>query len=258
MSLIETKFVIITGASKGLGSELAINISKKGVFLLLIARDLNALEFVAEKCRQKGAIVETLIADLSLHNFSVLFSKKLMEVGPTKIDVAYLFNNASIIEPIKRLVNTDFNEQQNLINVNLVAPIFLTSEFLRFIQKSNPKESFIINVSSGVSLKPIEGWSLYCTSKAGINMLTASVAEETSMWVNKVYSVSINPGALNTNMQYTIRNSENEESPISEKFRQLYNDGSLRDPNFAANKILEIVKNKTFPNGEFIDFNLLY
>ena len=251
-----TDYIIITGASRGLGCELAYYLAKKGTTLLLIARDKNSLEIVAKKCRSKGAIVFSFSANLATTKSLKSVKDEIVLRAPSNINKAYLFNNASKIEPIKKIVNTDLDSQKQLLTTNLISPFWLTSEFLRFCLKNQPKESYIINMSSGVSLKPIEGWSLYCTSKAGINMLTSCIAEETSMWKNKVYSMAINPGAIDTEMQKTIRSSDVNESAIALKFKNLHEQGSLKSPKAAAKEILDVFKERPFPNGKFIDLNI--
>ena len=88
-------------------------------------------------------------------------------------------------------------------------------------------------------------------------MLTSCIAEETSNWENKVHSVAINPGALDTEMQKKIRESDINESPIAERFIKMHDEGKLNHPNQVAIKILKILKVEPFPNGQFVDFNLI-
>ena len=249
-------FIIITGASRGLGKELAIQIAKPGSVILLIGRDINSLILVEEECRAKGAFVLGITADLAKNSFIKILRKSLSELMPANINKLYLFNNASIIEPIQRLINTTRASQKQIMSVNLDAPIWLSSEFLRLSKKYHPIQSYLVNISSGVSLKPIQGWSLYCTSKAGINMLTACVHEETKDWKNPVYTVAVNPGALDTSMQEKIRKSDVEESAIGDKFRDLHMNNLLKQPGQAAFEILNLLNERPFPNGQFIDMNL--
>ncbi len=250
-------FYIITGASKGLGSALAIEVSNKNTTLLLISRDENKLASIAQQCLKKGAIVFTIIDDITNDGFSEVFNKYLFQISSGHINRMFLINNASVIDPINKLFNINKQDQKNIIDVNLTATIWITSEFLRASYNFTPTETFVINISSGVSLKPISGWSLYCISKSGINMLTACVAEESADWNNKVYAVAINPGALDTDMQKKIRESNIQESPIADRFIKMHQDGKLHVPQTVAKKILNFLNEKEFVNGSFVDFNLL-
>jgi benzil reductase ((S)-benzoin forming) len=248
-------FYVITGASKGLGAAVSIEIASEKSILLLISRDKEKLYNIAQKCEEKGALVHLLIDDISSETFIDKIKLCFVKILNKKINKIVLINNASIIEPIKKLVNLSKVEQKSLLDINLTSTILLTSEFLRLSQLKSPTETFIINISSGVSVKPVSGWSLYCISKSGINMLSSCIAEETSDWPNKVYSLSINPGAMNTDMQKKIRESNKCESPIAERFIKMYQDGNLSQTENVAKQILQIMTQKTFVNGEFIDFN---
>ncbi len=249
--------IIITGASKGLGREIALKCARHNAKLLLIARDLDLLNSLKADCEIKGAEVEVLAMDLSTSDYQKNFSNVLMDFFPIDIKNFYLFNNASTIEPIAELINTDSKSQANLLNLNLNAPLWLSTECLRLVRNINPIESYIINISSGVSLKAIHGWGLYCISKAAVNMVSACIAEETQNFQNPVYSVAINPGALNTGMQESIRKSDETQSPIASKFKEMYDSGNLKNPAEVAKKLLGLLKQRPFPSGQMVDFNNL-
>jgi benzil reductase ((S)-benzoin forming) len=248
---------IVSGASKGLGSSLAIDFASTNTFLILISRNQKQLSSVAEECRKRGAVVYTIFKDISDESFRIELVDIFKDIDLPKINKFYLVNNASIIDPISSLVNLNWANQSSLININLTSAIWLSSELLRLSKKYLPEETYIINISSGVSLKPISGWGLYCISKAGINMLTSCIALETELFPNKVYSIAINPGALNTDMQKSIRNADIEESPITSKFKKMHDDGLLKNPEDVSKKIIEIIRKKEFENGSFLDFNLI-
>jgi benzil reductase ((S)-benzoin forming) len=248
---------IITGASKGLGSQLAVEFANKNSTLLLIARDEVKLSNIAQLCTEKGASVHVISDDISNELFPKKLKSCLSQIIEKRFNKIFLINNASVIDPINKLFNIDWIDQKRVIDINLTSSIWLTSEFLRASQTIMPVETYVINISSGVSLKPISGWSLYCISKAGINMLTACIAEETTDWPNKVYTFAINPGALDTDMQNKIRASEISESPIAERFIKMHQEGKLNNPKNVAKRICNLIFEKSFVNGAFIDFNLV-
>jgi len=249
--------VIISGATRGLGKQLAINQANQETYLVLIGKNIDLLEQVARECSQKGSEVSYIVADLSKSDYHHKITNKLDYIADKHLfDNIYLFNNASVIEPINTLSNTNIEEQQNIINVNLISSIWLSSEFIRYSQRICPNKSTIVNISSGVSLKPILGWSLYCISKAAINMLTACIAEESKTSTNKILSVAINPGALNTDMQETIRNSNEEKFPIVKNFKEMFLDNKLKNTNDVSLKIIDVIYNERFENGQFLDFNI--
>lgn len=248
---------IISGASKGLGKEIFIELTSRGGVAILIAKNKKLLNCLYETYSSHNLEIHLLSLDINSPEFEKEFTKKLdnIIVKNEKIKSIYLFNNASIVTPIKQIINTTRKEQEDTININLTSTIWITSEVLRATKKLNPIELYIINISSGISLDPIEGWSLYCISKAGINLLTSSIVKETKNWKTKVFAVSINPGAMDTDMQNTIRSSSVLESPSIERFVNMYDSGKLKSAKESACKIIELLDNKEFINGEFIDFN---
>ncbi|MFT6841254.1 MAG: benzil reductase ((S)-benzoin forming) [Psychroserpens sp.] len=254
---MKENFIIITGASKGLGRELAIKSAHPNVQMLLIARDIKALKNVQDICESKEAKVQILACDFSITGYQESISEVFNKISIGSIAKLQLYNNASMIEPISEFSKTNSNDHQDLMNVNLMAPIWLSSELIRCSNRILPDTVSIINISSGVSKKAIDGWSLYCMSKASINMLSACIAAESHRYTYNLESMCVNPGALDTDMQKAIRNSDAEEVPITDKFKKMYEDGMLKTTADVAAKLLQIVSNKQFENGSYIDFNQL-
>jgi benzil reductase ((S)-benzoin forming) len=253
--MINQSFYIITGASKGLGRDIALKVSNSNSILLLIARNEVSLFDVAQKCMNLGATVYTILEDISDDNFHLKFNSIIELIELKHVYSFYLFNNASVIDPITKLKNISLFDQKRVININLTSSILLSSEFLRLIENFNNVASYIVNISSGVSLKAINGWSLYCISKAGINMLTSCIAEESKE--KNLYTITINPGAMDTEMQKSIRTSDINEVPITAKFIKMHDEGFLNETSMIASKIINLLNNKNYPNGSFVDFNLI-
>jgi benzil reductase ((S)-benzoin forming) len=250
--------VIISGATRGLGKQLALNHANPETYLVLIGKNIKLLKQVSNECIELGSEVSFIQVNFSKNNYQNKITCVLDNIiEKYSFNNIYLFNNASIIEPINILLNTNIKEQQQLININLISSIWLSSEFLRYSQRIYPNKSTIINISSGVSMKPILGWSLYCISKAAINMLSACIAEESKNLPNKILSVAINPGALNTDMQKTIRNSDENKFPIVKNFKEMFLNEKLNNTNDVSLKIIDITHNEKFENGQFLDFNNL-
>jgi len=70
-----------------------------------------------------------------------------------------------------------------------------------------------------------------------------------------VFSLSINPGAIDTGMQEKIRNADNVRIPATKKFETMYNEGKLQKPKDVVDKLFRILGSKFYSNGDFIDFN---
>lgn len=247
---------IITGASKGLGKSLAINLSNYNTNCILIARNKLELQEVASECIKLGSETKVLCADFSSINEIEDLVEQLKINLPRDTAKITLYNNASTIQPISKINSIKPKDFDNLFRINLTAAFALAAAVSSIVIENNI-EGFIVNISSGVSKKAIEGWSAYCASKAGLNMLTNSLVAEAKAFGNSINAVSINPGALDTDMQLDIRLATSHDLPITEKFITMHNDGLLNDVDDVAKKIIELVNSKNFPSDEFIDFNLL-
>ena len=249
---------IITGASSGLGLsfvEVLNNTNREPDthnHLLLIARNKLKLLNVKNINESKFMKIDIHSLDLSIHSSYNKLSKIFNDIKWADYSKVILINNASTILPISHLNETDNKAVLNLINLNLISSISTSQLFMNHCKINNIKKSFVVNISSGVSINPIEGWGLYCISKAAVNMLTSVITEDSKNWLYPVKSVSLNPGPLNTSMQKMIRDSDEDQNPIKNKFVEMHYNGKLLDPKLVAGKILDLLLVKKFPNGEFL------
>jgi NAD(P)-dependent dehydrogenase (short-subunit alcohol dehydrogenase family) len=118
-----------------------------------------------------------------------------------RLDV--LINNAGVIEPIASVGDADPAAWARNIGVNLVGAFHCIRACLEPMRAAG--RGTIVNISSGAAHRPLEGWSAYCTGKAGLAMLTRSVALEHAAEGIRVFGFA--PGTIDTDMQVTIRAS---------------------------------------------------
>ena len=79
----------------------------------------------------------------------------------------------------------------------------------------------ILNISSGAAVNPYESWSLYCTSKAGVDMMTKVLSKEQKRLKKGVKIVSIYPGIVDTDMQEKARNTPKEKENKKNEFKNI-------------------------------------
>ena len=256
MDITNKSLSIVTGATGGLGKALSDSILNKGGKLLFVARDLNKINsFIDSNENSKLSSLFKFQADLSKEKDLQKTELLIQEIIESNNDIEeiYLFNNASTIDPISLIKDVNFNELKNSLVVNIATAYTLSSALIR-LKKNNPSLKLnIINISSGVSLNAVKGWSAYCISKAGLNMLSKCIAIENE--TEDIFSLSINPGAIDTAMQEKIRNADSIEIPATKKFETMYNEGKLQNPKDVADKLFRILASNDYSNGDFIDFN---
>ena len=110
--------------------------------------------------------------------------------------IGIIINNAGMLVPAARILNTEPSDWTRNIEVNLLGPFYV----LRHSVPLLPKGGVVINVSSGAAANPLVGWSAYCASKAGLSILTRVLAvEESDARGIRVYGFL--PGVVDTDMQ---------------------------------------------------------
>ena len=219
---------IITGTSSGIGHELC---------KLLLENPVNKVIGIGRTQNIEHTNYNHIALDLN--NISEIENIEF----PSWSNAAQisLIHNAGWIGPIQKIGNQELGAIASAYIINLVAPAVLSSQFIR-IYKSSKAEKVILSVSSGAADSAIVGWSTYCSSKAGLDMLSKCIDEE----YQDIINLSIAPGKVDTPMQNDIRFADEKAFPRLKEFQKYYKDGELTDAKEVAakyNKILQNPKN---------------
>lgn len=208
MQRLQGKYVLITGASEGLGREMAIAYTKQGVAgIAIVARGEGKLSEVRDRLKEIAPQTQVLsiLADLvRQEDIERVVATTLNEFNG-RLDI--LVNNASAIgpSPMPFLLDYPLEDFRNVINTNLIAPFLLIKKTLPAMIENGGS---IINVTSDAGVTGYPGWGAYGISKFGIEGMSqtwAAELEESNVRVNWV-----DPGNMNTAMH---RAAEPEEDP---------------------------------------------
>lgn len=183
---------LVTGASSGIGKEIAKYLDKLGYELILVARDKEVLEQVSLKFNHKPKII---VMDLEVES-----NVKSLYVLTKNEDIDILVNNAGFGN-FGTFTETDLNNDLEMINVNIRAVHVLTKLFLRDMKKKN--KGYILNVSSSASFQPGPLMSTYYSTKAYVLRLTEAIYYELKKEKSKVSVSCLCPGPVNTNFNKT-------------------------------------------------------
>ena len=191
MELTE-RVAIITGASRGLGFEIAKAYAARGLRLIIAARGEEALSSAETELAKETEVI-ALALDISQD------AERLVQTGLDRfgrIDV--LVNNASELgpSPMPALEAYPWEELERVYRVNVLAPLHLTQLVLPGMKERG--EGVIINVSSDAGVEAYPGWGGYGSSKAALEHISRTLAAELEDSGVRVYAVD--PGDMNTEM----------------------------------------------------------
>ena len=180
--------VLITGASSGIGRDMARELSKKGYDLVLVARDKVKLEEVAKELETKCK-VEIICMDLSIE-------ENCKELHRCVSDVDILLNNAGFGD-CGNFTKTDLNKELKMINTNIVAYHILTKLYLVDMKAKNSGQ--ILNVASIAGFMPGPLMATYYATKSYVVRLSESIREELNKEKSNVKKSILCPGPVKTN-----------------------------------------------------------
>lgn len=179
---------LITGASSGIGRDMARELAKRGYDLILVARRRNRLEEIKNEIT--GVSVETIECDVSTEENCIKLYNSVKDKG-----VDMLVNNAGF-GLAGEFLSTDLNKELNMIKTNVVAVHMLTKLFLKdFAEKDR---GIILNVASSAAYMAGPYLSTYYATKNYVRRLTEAVYRELKEKNSNVSVSVLCPGPVNT------------------------------------------------------------
>lgn len=221
-------YYFITGTSRGIGYAITQE---------LLKNNQNFVFGYSRNCTITHPNYKHIKKDLS--DIENLLQFEFPEI--TDADSICLINNSGTIGEIKPCGKLDNKNIVQTLNLNLIAPSILCNQFLKKYQAHSAKK-FIINISSGAAKFPIDAWSGYCASKAGLDLLSLTIQEEQNNRNGNVKVFAISPGVIDTAMQDEIRKANPDDFKKSDYFHELKINNELISADLVAKKIIHILQ----------------
>ena len=195
MGTLSGKTALITGASRGIGEATARLFAAEGANVVLTARGIDDIRRIAAEIGPQALAVPCDVADFAQVDTAV--QAALSTFGGLDI----LIGNAGVIEPVSHLADADPEGWGRAIDINLKGVFHGMRAAMPVMQSAGG--GTIITISSGAAHSPLEGWSHYCSSKAGAAMLTRCADMEGRDKGLRIMGLS--PGTVATQMQREIK-----------------------------------------------------
>jgi len=226
------RLALITGATRGIGRAVALAYAREGAHVILAGRTVGALEEVDDEIREIGGAATLLTLDLKRQD-------KIDALGPTiyrrwqKLDI--LVGNAGILGPLSPLGHVPAETWDEVLQVNLNANWRLIRTLDPLLRASDAGRA--IFVSSGVAARPRAYWGPYAVSKAALEALVRTYADEVANTPVRVNLV--NPGPTRTKLRAQAYPGEDP--------------ATLRTPEDIAEAFVRLAEPACTDNGRLLD-----
>lgn len=231
----------VTGVSRGLGVALAAELLTRGFEVVGLGRSADA--------SLTGPRFRFVAADLSrLDALDGIAARMFADVAARAPTAAVLINNAATAGPVGPIGTLAADELADAFAVNLAAPALLANAFVRAL--AGRARLRVVDISSGSAVHALAGTAAYCAAKAGLEMLGAAAATESS----GATFVTIRPGIIDTPMQAYVRAQPVERLPNVGMFHGFHASGSLRPPAETARWVVDRAVLADVANGAVLSY----
>ena len=235
-SALDGRVAVVTGASRGLGKAIAVSLGSAGAKIVLVARDIDAMNGVAEHLRAAGGEAEVFKADVTdEQQVRRIETEILARFGHVDI----LVNNAgmNIRKPLEEF---SLDEWQNVLTTNLTSAFLMCRSFIPHMKGSGYGR--IINLTSTMSHVSLPARTAYSASKFGLLGMTKALALELAS--EGITVVAVSPGPFATEMNTPLM----EDTEMNRKFVSKVPVGRWGNPD----EVGELVRYLCAPEAGFI------
>lgn len=203
---LENKIALITGASRGIGEEIAMSLAAYGAYCILVSRKIEGLETVVKKIEENGGKAEAIACNMGdLAQIQFLMDQVKEKHG--RLDI--LVNNAAANPYFGEMINAEEWAWDKTNDVNLKGPFFMSQLGARLMKETGGS---IVNVSSINGIRPAHMQGIYSITKAALIAMTKAFAKELAPYGIRVNSLL--PGLTETKFSSAITDNKEVEKAV--------------------------------------------
>lgn len=239
------KTIILTGASRGIGLAIAHHLLQRSHQVVAIARSEAPLRELEKQYPKQVAVLTGDLSDFQLGDKAVDLARQRF----SRLDGVIV--NHGVLDPVKRLADCTAEEWKAAYDINFFSAVAIAKAALSLLRES---KGTILFTSSGAASNAYPTWGAYGSSKAALNHLAMTIANEEK----DITSIAVRPGVVDTEMQKDIRekHSTSMDATDAAKFKELKQTGGLLRPeqpgHVIAKLVLEAPKSLS---GKFLTWN---
>lgn len=254
-------YCLITGASKGIGRQFAIEFSRAcaaNSVVVLLARSESGLVETRNLVTNANANVKVKIyptdlskSDPELFLNMIQFSLRESGCSPDYFDLSLIVHNAGSVGDVSEgTSDMCYPEKwQEYFSLNLFSVACLNSQFLKVFPEGSAKQRTIVNITSLCAIKPFKSMGYYCAAKASREMFFRVLAEENPT----INVLNYAPGPVDTDMVSEVVSSTRD-AGIKSMFVNLKKTGTILTVDQTTRRIIEVLENGKFESGQHVDY----
>lgn len=230
------RLAMVTGGSRGLGRALVTQLQAGGWRVVELSRSAPTVDSVRVDLARPCNVVQAL-------------DDVLAGVDPLAVRELLVLHNAGTVLPLGPAARQPVDALIDALNVNLVSGVAFLGAAMAHFQDS-PGRKVVAHISSGAAVRAHAGLSLYSAAKAGMDQFLRVVAAEQTRQPHPFRALSLDPGALDTDMQAVLRSASPDDYPGAAAFAQRQRDGTLGRVEDVAAALLRLLADDTLASGE--------
>ena len=233
---------IISGASRGLGYAMAVQLVQQGGHLITLNRQ--AVPELASLAQAHGTQLTEVLVDLVDASALEQAAEQLVAILTDTNDASScrLIHNAGVVAPIEPANQlTDIETIRSAFDINITAPIYLTGHFLAATEQCIDRR--VLLISSGAGRHAYGSWGVYCATKAAMDRYAEVLGAENHAHLK---ACSMAPGVIDTDMQAQIRQTTKDKFPAVDRFEEMHRQGALNSADDCAKTILNALASEQF------------